>query len=71
MDVVLTSMAASGMILYLLGVLSSQSELSVVGDGLLPRLRGESVYALMSVLGSSIMPHNLYLHSFLVQVWNK
>jgi manganese transport protein len=30
-------------------------------------LRGESLYIAMSIIGATVMPHNLYLHSSLVQ----
>lgn len=37
-------------------------------NGMLTKLSGESAFALMSLLGASIMPHSLYLHSSIVQV---
>jgi nucleotide-binding universal stress UspA family protein len=33
-------------------------------------LRGESLYVAMDILGATVMPHNLYLHSALVQSRN-
>lgn len=38
-----------------------------VGAGLVPRLTGESLYIAIGILGATVMPHNLYLHSSLVQ----
>ncbi len=35
--------------------------------GLLPRLNSESLYVAIGILGATVMPHNLYLHSALVQ----
>jgi manganese transport protein len=35
--------------------------------GLLPRLNTESLYVAIGILGATVMPHNLYLHSALVQ----
>jgi len=35
--------------------------------GLLPRLDGNSLYIAIGILGATVMPHNLYLHSALVQ----
>ena len=32
-----------------------------------PRLTGESLYIAIAILGATVMPHNLYLHSALVQ----
>nr|XP_043609124.1 ethylene-insensitive protein 2-like [Erigeron canadensis] len=52
---------------YFFGVLTSQRDTSLSIGGMLPYLSGESVFALMSLLGASIMPHNIYLHSSIVQ----
>ncbi len=38
-----------------------------VASGLIPRLTGESLYVAIGILGATVMPHNLYLHSALVQ----
>ncbi len=38
----------------------------VVG-GFAPRLTSESLYVAIGILGATVMPHNLYLHSALVQ----
>lgn len=35
--------------------------------GLIPRINGASLYLAISILGATVMPHNLYLHSALVQ----
>ncbi|HSR07395.1 MAG TPA: Nramp family divalent metal transporter [Bryobacteraceae bacterium] len=35
--------------------------------GLLPRLNSDSLYVAIGILGATVMPHNLYLHSALVQ----
>lgn len=55
---------------YVFGVLISQPESSFSMGGMLTKLSGESAYALMSLLGASIMPHNFYLHSSIVQVFS-
>ncbi|KAL1549432.1 Ethylene-insensitive protein 2 [Salvia divinorum] len=49
------------------GILVSQSESSLSTGGILNKLTGENVYTLMSIVGANIMPHNLYLHSSIVQ----
>ena len=36
-------------------------------SGLLPRLHFDSLYVAIGILGATVMPHNLYLHSALVQ----
>jgi manganese transport protein len=35
--------------------------------GLIPRLNHDSLYVAIAILGATVMPHNLYLHSALVQ----
>ena len=35
--------------------------------GLVPRLHADSLYVAIGILGATVMPHNLYLHSALVQ----
>lgn len=35
--------------------------------GLIPHLNGESLYIAIAIIGATVMPHNLYLHSALVQ----
>jgi manganese transport protein len=35
--------------------------------GLVPRLTDQSLYVAIGILGATVMPHNLYLHSALVQ----
>ncbi|KAG9445634.1 hypothetical protein H6P81_011762 [Aristolochia fimbriata] len=63
----LMGMAGFSLVLYLLGILTSQPEIPLAMSGIFPRLRGESAYNVMSLLGASIMPQNLYLHSSIVQ----
>jgi manganese transport protein len=41
--------------------------LSEMFSGLVPRLNNESLYVAIGILGATVMPHNLYLHSALVQ----
>ncbi len=36
-------------------------------SGLMPRLNRDSLYVAIGILGATVMPHNLYLHSALVQ----
>jgi manganese transport protein len=35
--------------------------------GLVPRLSGKTLYVAITILGATVMPHNMYLHSALVQ----
>ncbi|KAF9597412.1 hypothetical protein IFM89_018607 [Coptis chinensis] len=66
-EVVLVSMAGFVLAGYVLAVLLSQTEIPEVTSGMLTRLSGESVFALMSLLGANIMPHNFYVHSSILQ----
>ena len=38
-----------------------------LGPGLVPHLTSRNLYAAIAILGATVMPHNLYLHSALVQ----
>ena len=38
-----------------------------VVSGLAPRLDNTSLYIAVTIVGATVMPHNLYLHSALVQ----
>jgi manganese transport protein len=38
-----------------------------VANGLVPRLNSNSLFVAIGILGATVMPHNLYLHSSLVQ----
>ena len=47
-------------------VLARPSAASIVG-GLVPRLPAGALYVAIGIIGATVMPHNLYLHSSLVQ----
>ena len=53
---------------FFIEILLSKPVFSEVVTGLIPRLSGmEGLYAAIAILGATVMPHNLYLHSALVQ----
>jgi manganese transport protein len=53
---------------FFIEILLSKPVFSEVVTGLVPRLRSpEALYAAIAILGATVMPHNLYLHSALVQ----
>ena len=65
-----------GLILVLIGLITgcflielafARPVLSEVASGLIPRLDRSTLYAAVAILGATVMPHNLYLHSALVQ----
>jgi manganese transport protein len=45
----------------------AKPEIGPILAGLIPRLNSESLYIAIAILGATVMPHNLYLHSALVQ----
>ncbi|CAN4121533.1 unnamed protein product [Withania somnifera] len=63
--------ASSVLLSCVFGVVVSQPETPFSIGGMLNKFSGESAFALMSLLGASIMPHNFYLHSSIVQQGNK
>ena len=48
-------------------VLLAKPALGEIANGFIPRLSTESLYIAIGILGATVMPHNLYLHSALVQ----
>ncbi|XP_071705515.1 ethylene-insensitive protein 2.2-like [Rutidosis leptorrhynchoides] len=61
-------LATVALLSYVVGVLMIQPETSFSdGGGMLPKFSGESVFALIGLLGASIMPHNFYFHSSIAQ----
>ncbi|XP_023517107.1 ethylene-insensitive protein 2-like isoform X1 [Cucurbita pepo subsp. pepo] len=60
-------MAGFVLLSLVLGVLISQPEIPLSMNLMLTRLNGESAFTLMSLLGASVMPHNFYVHSSIVQ----
>ena len=55
---------------FLIEVFLSDPVWSEVVTGFVPRLTAESLYVAIGILGATVMPHNLYLHSALVQTRN-
>lgn len=64
--VVLGFIAVIG-VCFLIEMRLAQPEWGQVALGLWPRLSDESLYVAIGILGATVMPHNLYLHSALVQ----
>ncbi len=52
---------------FLLEIVLARPVWGQVVGGLVPRLTGDSLYVAIGILGATVMPHNLYLHSALVQ----
>ncbi|XP_074280379.1 ethylene-insensitive protein 2.1-like isoform X2 [Silene latifolia] len=60
-------LAGFTIVCYVLGILLNLTEFTTSSNSLVSKLSGESAFALMGLLGSSVMPHNFYLHSSIVQ----
>lgn len=52
---------------FLFEIVLAKPSLSAMAAGLIPRLNDQSLYVAIGILGATVMPHNLYLHSALVQ----
>jgi manganese transport protein len=48
-------------------ILFARPDLREIASGLIPKISDESLYIAIGILGATVMPHNLYLHSALVQ----
>ncbi len=53
---------------FLIELFFAQPSITQIARGLIPTFKSnEAVYVALAILGATIMPHNLYLHSSLVQ----
>lgn len=52
---------------FLIEIALARPDARELASGLIPRLNRESLYVAIGMLGATVMPHNLYLHSALVQ----
>lgn len=52
---------------FLIQMFLAQPDMTGIASGLVPRLTGPSLFVAIGILGATVMPHNLYLHSALVQ----
>jgi manganese transport protein len=52
---------------FIVELIFARPAVGEVFSGLIPRLNGQSLYVAVGILGATVMPHNLYLHSALVQ----
>ncbi|MDX1980462.1 MAG: Nramp family divalent metal transporter [Bryobacteraceae bacterium] len=52
---------------FLIEIVWAQPPIAALAGGLVPRLTDKSLYVAIGILGATVMPHNLYLHSALVQ----
>ncbi len=55
---------------FFIEILFAKPVLAEIITGFVPRLTTQSLYVAIGILGATVMPHNLYLHSALVQTRN-
>ena len=54
-------------ICFLIEIWWAQPQYGQLAGGLIPRLSGQTLYIAIGIIGATVMPHNMYLHSALVQ----
>ena len=52
---------------YVVELFLARPDWGEVATGFVPRLNKDSLYVAIGIIGATVMPHNLYLHSALVQ----
>jgi manganese transport protein len=67
MEAVILALVATIGGCFLIQIFLAQPDLAGVASGLQPSLPAGSLYVAIGILGATVMPHNLYLHSALVQ----
>lgn len=68
MEAFIISLVSIITIAFLIQIFLASPELSDIAGGLIPSLPSdEALYIAIGIIGATVMPHNLYLHSALVQ----
>ncbi len=68
MEVFILSLIAIVGISFFIEIFLAKPDLGEIGRGLVPSLPGTTaLYVAIGIIGATVMPHNLYLHSALVQ----
>jgi manganese transport protein len=52
---------------FFIEVLWARPAIADLAAGLVPRISQDSLYLIITIVGATVMPHNMYLHSALVQ----
>ncbi|MGA2329162.1 MAG: Nramp family divalent metal transporter [Bryobacteraceae bacterium] len=52
---------------FFVEIVMARPVVSEIAAGLIPRLNNQNLYIAIGIVGATVMPHNLYLHSALVQ----
>jgi manganese transport protein len=67
MEALILALVATIGICFGIEMILAKPVFTEIVTGFVPRLTGESLYVAIGILGATVMPHNLYLHSALVQ----
>jgi manganese transport protein len=67
MEAVILSLISVIAICFGIEVFWAKPEIGALAAGLIPNLNNQSLYITIGMLGATVMPHNFYLHSALVQ----
>lgn len=67
-EVVAGSVVGVVLLCFGLGSLLSRPSATAVVGGVWPKVRGDSLYTAVGLLGANVVPHTFYLHSAILQV---
>ncbi|HEY6956178.1 MAG TPA: Nramp family divalent metal transporter, partial [Flavisolibacter sp.] len=68
MEVFIVGLIAIIAISFLIQIIMAKPDIGQVAKGLIPTIPGKAaLYIAIGIIGATVMPHNLYLHSALVQ----
>jgi manganese transport protein len=70
MEAVVLTLITVIAVCFCIEIVWARPAVSELVTGLVPRLNSSSLYVAIGILGATVMPHNLYLHSALVQTRN-
>ena len=68
MEIFIIALVAVVAISFLIEIILAKPGITAIASGFIPRLQNdEALYIAIGIIGATVMPHNLYLHSALVQ----
>jgi len=68
MEIFIISLVAIVGFSFLAEIIMAKPDLKEVSLGFIPHIQNnEALYIMIGIIGATVMPHNLYLHSALVQ----
>jgi manganese transport protein len=68
MEAFIITLVAIVAVAFLIEIVLAKPDIAEVASGLVPSIPGkEALYIAIGIIGATVMPHNLYLHSALVQ----